>query len=103
MRTIALLITAVSILTLGACNTAPQISELELPAMPELQAIPSPPVSLIDAPAEEREWVIAVIEAYEPQARAWALWGESVIWELPPYQLEAYLTADDPGSPGRGR
>ena len=86
------------LLMLAACHTAPEISEMELPAMPELQAIPSPPVSMIDAPAEELEWVIAVIDHYEAQARAWALWAESVIWALLPYRLEAYL-----GSPGRVR
>lgn len=98
MKRAALLITAVLILALGTCRTAPESSELELPPMPELQAIPAPPLSLIDAPAEEREWVIEVIEAYEAQARAWGLWAESVVWALLPYQLAAYLAADEPGS-----
>lgn len=101
MRTTALLI--ITMLALGACRTAPEISELELPAMPELQAIPAPPVSLIDAPAEEREWVIDVVEACEAQARSWARWAESVIWALLPYRLEAYLKTDDSGSSGRAR
>lgn len=89
-----LIITAVwMVAAITSCSTAPEsdTAELALPAMPQAEMIPYPPASLADAPAEQREWVITVLDRYEALAEAWATWGKSVVLALLPCQVEAYL------------
>lgn len=80
-----------------SCSTAPEPdrAELALPAMPQLETIPYPPPSLADAPQEQREWIITVLDRYEALVKAWAAWGQSVVLTLLPYQVEAYLMSDN--------
>ena len=76
-----------------SCSTArePDMAELALPAMPQAEMIPSPPASLADAPTEQREWIITVLDRYETLAKAWAAWGKAMVLALLPYQVEAHL------------
>ena len=80
-----------------SCSTAPEpdTAELALPAMPQAEMIPSPPASLADAPLEQREWIITVLDRYEALAEAWATWGKAVVLALLPYQVEAYLEVEE--------
>ena len=77
-----------------SCSTEPDMAELAVPAMPQTEMIPYPPASLADAPLEQREWIITVLDRYEALAEAWATWGESVVLALLPCQVEAYLEVE---------
>ena len=78
-----------------SCSTAPDMAELALPPMPQAEMIPYPPASLADAPVEQQEWIITVLDRYEALVKAWAAWGQSVVLTLLPYQLEAHLMPDN--------
>ena len=93
-----LIITAVLMMAaITSCSTAPEpdMAELALPAMPQAEMIPYPPASLADAPVEQLEWIITVLDRYEALAEAWAAWGKAVVLALLPYQVEAYLMLDN--------
>ena len=95
-----LIITAVlMVAAITSCSTAPEpepdMAEFAVPPMPQAEMIPYPPASLADAPLEQREWIITVIERYEALVKAWATWGQSVFLALLPYQVEAYLMTDN--------
>ena len=95
----ASLLIIVAVWTVAAttsCSTAPEpdTAELAVPAMPQAEMIPSPPASLADAPVEQREWIIAMLDRYEALADAWAAWGKAVLLALLPYQVEAYLEVE---------
>ena len=87
-----LIITAVlMVAAITSCSTTPDMAELALPPMPRPEMLPSPPASLADAPVEQLEWIIAVLDRYEALAEAWAAWGKAVSLALLPYQVEAHL------------
>ena len=95
-----LIITAVLMLAaITSCSTAPEpqpdMSEFAVPPMPQPEMIPYPPASLADAPLEQREWIITVLDRYESLVKAWATWGQSVFLALLPYQVEAHLMGDN--------
>ena len=104
MKKLMLIITAVlMVAAITSCSTAPDMAELAVPAMPQAEMIPCPPASLADAPAEQREWIITVLDRYEALADAWAARRKAVVLALLPCQVEAYLMADtqQPEAPGK--
>ena len=93
-----LTITAVAMMAaIPSCSTAPESdrAELALPPMPQPEMIPYPPASLAEAPLEQREWIVTMLDRYEALVKAWAAWGQSVVLTLLPYQLEAHLMPDN--------
>ena len=87
-----------TVAAMTSCSTVParepDMAELAVPAMPQAEMIPYPPASLADAPAEQREWIITMLDRYEALADAWAAWGKAVSLALLPCQVEAYLEVE---------